>query len=85
MAKRAVTGGSRRVWAFLDGEPFSAMVKTGQTSVAAVARSLDKRMNAAVTLWPQEQTPSGTAYRAKWFDSKSERFREARVEIWLIT
>jgi hypothetical protein len=74
--------GDRRVWAFLDGEPFSALVKKGQASVAAVTRSLKKRLGADVTLWPQERTPSGEAYRAQWFDPKSDRFREARVEIW---
>ncbi len=70
------------MWAFLDGEPLSAMVKKGQSPVAAVSRSLKKRLGADVTLWPQESTPSGEAYRAQWFDSKSDRFREARVEIW---
>lgn len=74
--------GDRRVWAFLDGEPFSAMVRKGQAPVAAVTRSLKKRLGADVTLWPQERTPSGEAYQVQWFDSKSDRFREARVEIW---
>jgi hypothetical protein len=74
--------GDRRVWAFIDGEPFSAMAKKGQLPVAAVTRSLKKRLGADVTLWPQEATPSGAAYRAQWFDSKSDQFREARVEIW---
>lgn len=72
------------MWAFLDGEPFSTMVKKGQASVAAVTSSLKKKLGADVTLWPQESTPSGQAYRAQWFDPKSERFREARVEIWLL-
>jgi hypothetical protein len=76
--------GDRRVWAFLDGEPFAAMVKKGQTSLAAVTRSLKKKLGADVTLWPQESTPSGETYRAQWFDSKTDRFREARVEIWLL-
>lgn len=80
--KPASASGDRRVWAFLDGEPFSATVKKGQDSSAAVARSLKRRLGADVTLWPQEATPSGAAYRAQWFDPKSDRFREARVEIW---
>lgn len=77
-----MAGGNRRVWAFLDGDPFSATVKVGQAPVVAVLHSLKRRLGADVTLWPQEATPSGTAYRAQWFDAKSERFREARVEIW---
>lgn len=74
--------GGRRVWAFIDGEPFSAMVKKGQAPVAAVTRSLKKRLGADVTLWPQASHSSGTTYRAQWFDPKSEVFREAVVEIW---
>jgi hypothetical protein len=74
--------GDRRVWAFIDGEPFSAMVKRGQAPAAAVARSLKKRLGADVTLWPVAVSSSGTSHRAQWFDPKSERFREARVEIW---
>jgi hypothetical protein len=74
--------GDRRVWAFIDGEPFSAMVKKGQVPVAAVIRSLKKRLGADVTLWPQTATPSGMSYRAQWFDPKLESFREALVEIW---
>lgn len=74
--------GDRRVWAFIDGDPFSAMVKKGQAPVAAVTRSLKKQLGADVTLWPQAATPSGMSYRAQWFDSKGDRFREAIVEIW---
>ena len=57
-------------------------MKKGQAPVVAVTRSLKRRLGSNVMLWPQESTPSGEAYRAQWFDSKSERFREARVEIW---
>jgi len=74
--------GDRRVWAFIEGEPFSAMVKKGQAPVAAVTRSLKKRLGADVTLWPQAVTSSGTTYRAQWFDPKDERFHEGTVEIW---
>jgi hypothetical protein len=74
--------GDRRVWAFLDGEPFSAIVKKGQAAAPAVAHSLKRRLGADVTLWPQEATASGTMYRAQWFDPKRDVFREARVEIW---
>lgn len=74
--------GDRRVWAFIDGDPFSAMVKKGQAPVAAVTRSLKKRLSADVTLWPTGVNSSGMSYRATWFDPKSEVFREAVVEIW---
>ena len=74
--------GDRQVWAFIDGEPFSALVKKGQAPVAAVTRSLKKRLGSDVTLWPQAVTSSGMTYRAQWFDLKEERFREAPVEIW---
>lgn len=83
--KRENASGDRRVWAFLNGEPFSAMVKKGQVPSAAVALSLKKKLGAPVTLWPQEDTPSGSAYRAQWFDPKSEKFREARIEIWRLS
>jgi hypothetical protein len=74
--------GDRRVWAFLNGEPFSAMVKKGQASDRAVAQSLKRKLGADVTLWPVERTPSGEMYRAQWYDPKAETFREAKVEIW---
>jgi hypothetical protein len=69
---------SRRVHAFLDGEPFSAIVKKGQAPVAAVTRSLKRRLGAEVVLWAQDRT----SYRAQWFDTTADLFREARVEIW---
>jgi hypothetical protein len=77
--------GNRRVWAFLNGEPFSAIVKKGQASDRAVAQSMKRKLGADVTLWPVESTASGTMYRAQWFDPKSETFREAKVEIWMLT
>lgn len=81
-ATTKTASGDRRVWAFLDGEPFSAMVKRGQEPAAAVTRSLKKRLGADVTLWPTGEVPGGFGYRAQWFDAKTDRFREARVEIW---
>jgi hypothetical protein len=74
--------GNFRVDAFLDGEPFAVIVKKGQAPRAAVTHSLGRRLAAAVTLWPAERTPAGEMFTAKWYDPKTETFREASVEIW---
>lgn len=74
--------GDRRVQAFLDNEPFSAIVKRDQAPAIAVAHRLKRLLGADVQLWPGEPTSEGRAYRAQWFDPSSDRFREAIVEIW---
>jgi len=77
--------GSYRIDAFLSGEHFTVMVKKGQMPANAVAYALARRFGcdrSGINLWPKGQTPAGQEYRASWFDPKSERFREATVEIW---
>lgn len=74
--------GDRRVQAFLDNEPFSAIVHKDQVPATAVAHRLKRILGADVQLWPGEPTSEGRAYRAEWFDPNTDRFREARVEIW---
>ena len=83
MAPRGLSErGSFRVDAFLDGEPFAVMVKKGQAPERATAQALKRRLGADVTLWPVDSTPSGMMYRAQWYDSESQTYREAKVEIW---
>lgn len=76
---------SRRIYIQLNGEPVAVTVKKGQAPRAAVAQSLHRRFGADVTLWPEGRIASGVPgemFAAKWYDPKTETFREDRVEIW---
>jgi hypothetical protein len=73
---------SQRADAFLDGEHFAVMVKTGQAPVRAVNHALNRRLKSDVTMWPQGRTSLGESFIAKWFDKDKEVFREGNVEIW---
>ena len=76
---------SRRIYIQLNGGPVAVVVKKGQAPRAATVRALARRFGADVTLWPEGRTSSGVpgeTFAAKWYDPKTEVFREDRVEIW---
>ena len=82
--------GDRVIWYWFDrngawpahrsGEAFRTVVRRGQSEAAALARAIDKRVGARVTLWPNAG-PTGRGYRAEWYEPKTERYHEGSVEI----
>ena len=80
-----LTGDGRGASGYAKHMETPVIVKKGQVPRAAVAQSLRRRLGADVTLWPQgrlQHGPTGDAFTAKWYDAKTETYREARVEVW---
>ncbi len=75
------TKNSTRIEYTLNGEKFTTYRREGESKMAAVTRSVAKRSDASVTLWPAARLENGELFTAKWFDSETECFCEGEVVV----
>lgn len=70
-----------RVAYMFRGQLWYANKKAVESPLAAVTRSLKRRLGVDVTLWYSGRESENEIWRVQWVDPKAETFEEADVRI----